>query len=197
MYGQGVGHGRDLSVLSPPFLNGTVGWQAKVGTGATGWVYGQPVVGADETIYTSSWDGYVYALDHSTGATRWSFEVRKGEKIWGSPALATPAVLGLGNDSTTTIYVGGNQSLLALAARGGGAELQWSVPTGAPIFASPTVDPASGNIFIGSLGGNFYAVSPAGEILWTYKAAAPIYASAVSGRCYTTLQLFATFVSEV
>ena len=165
-------------------------------------VYGAPCVGSDETVYASSWDGALYAINPDS-TLQWKYTVRRNEKIWSSPALGATTA-GAGGAAPVVVYVGGNQSLLAIttappntsapAAAGGAATpmLKWAVKTTAPIFASPTVDHASGNVYIGGLDGTFLAVEPtAGKVLWTFKAGGPIYASAA---LYAGTVYFATLL---
>ena len=181
MYGQGEAHGRWCRV-SPPLPTNAVGWRTKVSaSGGAGWVYGAPCVGADEAVYTSSWDGAVAAI-WPNGTVRWRFVVRQGEKLWGSPALGFHPGGGGGGGGGVwgdVVYVGGNASLLAIAAPGATSApptLAWAVPLGAVVFASPTVDSTTGAVFIGGLDGTFWAVSgaagngaAAGAVLWKHS----------------------------
>jgi outer membrane protein assembly factor BamB len=150
-------------------------------------VYGAPCVGEDETVYVSSWDGYLSAISPD-GSLRWEFLTKKGDQIWGSPALAP-----CNNCSTDIVYIGANKALMAVelnAARQ--PVLKWAVQTKAAIFASPTVD-AAGVVYIGGLDGNFRAVSANGTVLWEHKSNF-IYASAAVSE---TTVFFATMKGEV
>jgi outer membrane protein assembly factor BamB len=150
-------------------------------------VYGAPCVSEDETIYVSSWDGYISAISPD-GSLRWKFLTRKGEQIWGSPALAP-----CNNCSSDVVYVGANKSLLAVGLTAAGRPvLKWAVQTKATIFASPTVD-AAGVVYIGGLDGIFRAVSANGTTLWEYKTNL-IYASAAVSE---TSVFLATMKGEV
>ena len=92
------------------------------------------------------------------------------EQLWSSPALS-------GGGADPAVYVGANESLVAVSQAGGVPRILWSVRTKAAIFASPTVGD-DGVIFIGSLDSTMRAVAPDGTTLWVHKALAPIYASA-------------------
>lgn len=187
MYGGTAVHSRS----QPNFTNVRVQQDTRWVFKTNGWIYGAPCVGVDETVYASSWDGGLYAINATDGSQQWRYEVRRDEQIWSSPAVAVVSD-SLLSTPVVVVYVGGNQSLLAITApqsTGSGSApgawsvptLKWAVKTRAPIFASPTVDldSGSGTIYIGSLDGTFLAVEPtAGRVLWSFKAGGPIYASA-------------------
>ena len=176
MYGRGPAHGREL--LAAPALSANASrWVHRTG----GWVYGAPCVDADETIYFGSWDGYLYAV-HPDGNLKWRLVVGANtgleEQLWSSCALA--AVAGdsaLSNQTGPTVYIGANESLVAVGQTAAGPVVRWALRTGAAVFASPTVD-ADGVIYIGGLDSKMRAVRPDGSVLWTHQAVAPIYASA-------------------
>lgn len=52
----------------------------------------------------------------------------------------------------------------------------WKFETGGPLFSSPAVDP-KGNIYIGSLSGSFYSLSPEGELRWRKDLGDSIFSS--------------------
>lgn len=137
-------------------------------------MYGAPCVGSDETVYLSSWDGYLYAVNPD-GTLKWRFLVQVEQRLWSSPALSA---------DESIVYVAGNGSLLAVeqssAAVGGGPVLRWAVRTGGEVLASPTIGP-DGAVFIGGLDGVMRAVAPNGTELWAHGSGGgegAIYASA-------------------
>jgi outer membrane protein assembly factor BamB len=168
MYGQSPSHCRERRA-APPIGTDAKRWQHQTG----GWVYSAPAVGEDEAIYFSSWDGQLYAA-HPDGSPRWKIKVGTSsgleEQLWSSPALG-------GGGSDPVVYVGANESLVAVSQTGGVPTIIWSVRTKAAIFASPTIG-GDGVIFIGSLDSTMRAVAPDGTTLWVHEAMAPIYASA-------------------
>jgi outer membrane protein assembly factor BamB len=177
MYGRGPTHGRELPAA--PVLSANASrWVHRTG----GWVYGAPCVDADETIYFGSWDGYLYAV-HPDGNLKWRLMVGANtgleEQLWSSCALAAAAgdSSALSNQTGPTVYIGANESLVAVGQTAAGPVVRWALRTGAAVFASPTVD-ADGVIYIGGLDSKMRAVRPDGSVLWTHQAVAPIYASA-------------------
>lgn len=125
-----------------------------------------------DTLYTSSSQGQVLALNRISGDTIWRFDLQGEESeraVYGSPAI---------NDGT--LYVGGyDRRLYALSLNG---VLEWSKPLDSPIVGTPVV---SGNtLLIGTAGdtlerfpAELYAFDvkergikwrfPSGDRLWT------------------------------
>jgi len=116
-------------------------------------IWSSPAV-VDGLVYFGSFDGYVHALDASTGEERWRFQT--GGEVWSSPAVADGKV-----------YIGsGDYSLYALNAVTG--EQLWRFETGAQVNSSPTV--ADGVVYVGSTDGCVYAVDAAtGKVLWRFQ----------------------------
>jgi len=54
--------------------------------------------------------------------------------------------------------------------------LIWKIKTQGRVFSSPISDD-KGNIYIGSLDGNLYHISPNGKVLWKWKAPDWLFAS--------------------
>ena len=108
---------------------------------------------ANGVVYVGSWDGNVYALNASTGATLWSYAT--GGVVYSSPAVANGVV-----------YVGsGDGNVYALNASTG-AKL-WSYTTGSYVYSSPAV--ANGVVYVGSGDGSLYALNAStGAKLWSY-----------------------------
>jgi len=129
-------------------------------------IWSSPAV-VDGLVYFGSFDGYVHALDASTGEERWSFQT--GGEVWSSPAVADGRV-----------YIGsGDYYLYALNAVTG--EQLWQFETGAQVNSSPTV--ADGVVYVGSTDGCVYAVDAAtGKLLWRFQTEDWVWSSpAVSG----------------
>ncbi len=106
-------------------------------------VESSPAIGPDGTIYVSSYDHKIYALN-SDGTERWEFET--GAAIVSSPALA----------ADHTIYVGSDDgTLYALRTRDG--KPRWSFVTGNHVCSSPAIGP-DGTIYVGTGDHNLYAI---------------------------------------
>lgn len=146
-------------------------------TGALVWQQPIPMFGPDDdvgsgitinngSVYLSSKNGRVYALNEGTGAITWSTAI-------GVPAngdISTQAI-----SSQGTLYVGSiNGYLYALNASTG--TILWRVKTGGPIFSSPAI--ANGVVYFASLDHKFYAVDAStGTILWSYTTGSFSYSS--------------------
>eukprot|EP00040_Diaphanoeca_grandis_P000108 m.14402 g.14402 ORF g.14402 m.14402 type:complete len:415 (+) comp10111_c1_seq1:153-1397(+) len=174
MYGQNPSHSRTHIPLDPLVPTNKQNWTFDV----SGWVYAAPCVAADESIYLTSWDGYLYAVNPD-GSQRWRFLVHEKQQLWASPALAPSDTT-----SNVTVYIGGNESLIAIRHTAQfGTVVLWSVATGWPVLASPTVGD-NGVIYFGDLGGVLRAVNPStGHVAWSVSrinnvTIGPIYASA-------------------
>jgi outer membrane protein assembly factor BamB len=121
-----------------------------------GVLYASPVV-ADGFVFTTSYDGKVYAFDEYTGSLIWSFNT-------GANIVATPAVgNGIVFVASTNTYV------YALDENTG--SVHWRVPNIASVVSSPVL--ADGVLFYGTLyspsagRAEFLAVSPQdGSVLW-------------------------------
>ncbi len=125
---------------------GTLKWRYQTG----GDVY-SPAISSDGTIYVSSDDGYLYAINPS-GTLKWRYQT--GGDVY-SPAI--------GSDGT--IYVGSNDVYLYAINPSG--TLKWRYQTewfvGSPAIGS------DGTIYVGS--NYLYAISPSGTLKWFYHAA--------------------------
>jgi outer membrane protein assembly factor BamB len=158
-----------------------------------GGVFSSPAV-ANGVVYFGSYDHHAYALDASTGAKLWSYDLGPGGGTDSSPAVANGVVYvgtnggvyalnastgalvwrkfaGSGQQSSPVVVSGVVYAdsyccqVYALDA-GTGAKL-WSYSTGLIVHSSPAV--ANGAVFIGSGDGNVYALNAGtGTLLWSY-----------------------------
>ncbi len=109
---------------------------------------------ADGTVYTSSLDGKVYAVDAKTGKQRWAAATKGG--IFSSPVVANGVV-----------YVGSmDHWLYAMDAKSGKA--QWRCDTGSPLFASAAV--ADGIVCIGGNKAIYGVDAATGKEVWKQEA---------------------------
>lgn len=107
-----------------------------------------------DTLYVSSLDHKVYALNAANGKTRWVFATK-------GPVLSSPAI------SDGTLYIGSlDHHFYALDARTG--KMLWQFDTGDPIFSTAAV---AGHIVC--FGGNkkiFGLDTRTGKVVWTSPA---------------------------
>ncbi|MET8453488.1 serine/threonine-protein kinase [Streptomyces sp. NPDC005209] len=125
-----------------------------------GWVSSAPAV-VDGTVYISSDDRKVHALDAATGNPRWAFGT---SGIWtlisSTASSSSPAVV------DGTVYVGSSgRKVYALDAATGNP--RWAHTTGGETGSSPAV--VDGTVYIGSLDEKVYALDAAtGTLRWAY-----------------------------
>ena len=116
----------------------------------------------DGTVYVSTGDKRVMALDAEDGEVIWETDV-------GGPVASSPAVAG------GLLYLGlRDNRIIALSTDDG--ELVWEHLTRGYIVASPTV--REGIVYIGSSDERLYALdAQTGEEFWSFKAAGRLNAS--------------------
>jgi outer membrane protein assembly factor BamB len=106
-------------------------------------LWGQPAI-EDDTVYVTSLDGHLYALDANSGSVKWSFD--------GVRSLATsPVIVG------DVILAGGFDSTLFGVNKTSG-ELAWQLPVGNWILSTPVVDD-DGTAYFGDFDGVLHAVN--------------------------------------
>jgi len=131
---------------------------------------------ADDQIYSSatldnggrllfgSLDGNLYCLDSEFGNVWWS--TTAGTRIYSAPALSP--------DSSIT-YVGGfDKKVYAIDIKTGNTI--WNYATNGYILSSLAVD-SLGNIYTSSSDKKVYAITPGGELIWTYTTGGSIWYS--------------------
>ena len=113
-------------------------------------------------VYVGDWNGRVWALDGTTGRTRWTVALHGAIK--GSVARGG-----------TAVYIGTYAGdVVALSARTG--RVLWTSGGHGRIYSSPAV--AYGRVYIGSLDGGIYAFGAAtGDVLWAHPTGGYVYAS--------------------
>jgi outer membrane protein assembly factor BamB/subtilisin family serine protease len=147
--------------------SGTKKWT--VSTGAAGIVGASPAIAPDGTVYVGSDNKILYALNGSTGATKWTFTA-------GTSLSSTPAI---GSDGT--IYFRDDTTLYALSSSGA---QKWAFPLGssAATYSSPVIG-ADGTIYVG-IKGALYAVTDktsSATAKWTFTTAGDIYSTPAIG----------------
>jgi outer membrane protein assembly factor BamB len=115
-----------------------------------------------KTVYVGDWNGRVWALNASTGRTRWITQLHGAIK----GSLATD-----GRRLFIGTYAG---DVVSLNARNG--RTLWDSTGHGSIYSSPAV--AYGRIYIGSLDGGVYAFgATTGHLLWARPTGSYVYAS--------------------
>lgn len=115
-----------------------------------------------------TWDRHVYALDLTTGETRW--RVNTGGILMGSAAIHEP---------TGRVYVGTGTSrgeLFALDLDTGA--VVWRLDTRSGVESSPAVNDAGDGLVVGANDGRLWGLDATdGRVQWTFQADGPLTAS--------------------
>jgi eukaryotic-like serine/threonine-protein kinase len=116
------------------------------------------------TIYLSSMDHHVYALEASSGNLLWRQDL--GGAVVGTPTLS---------EDGAVLYVGSfTNKVAALDARTGA--ILWEAPTEGWVWSGPALH--DGRLYFGDLHGNLYAVNASnGSAVWSRKPDGPIAAA--------------------
>jgi outer membrane protein assembly factor BamB len=141
---------------------GKLKWSFTTGNGI---MYSSPAIGINGTIFISSLDNKLYAINPD-GTQKWNFTMT-------GPGKSSPAI---GSDGT--IYVGSN-NLKLWAVNSDGTE-KWNFTTGWSVFSSPVIG-SDGTIYVGSSDYKFYAINPDGTEKWSYMTGGRIWSSPAIG----------------
>jgi len=139
----------------------------------------QPVIAGD-TLFQTTLNGNLYALDIATGERRWRFKA--GEVIWGSAAAGTKAHGGEGQ-----VFVASWNGFLYGLDTATGAE-RWRFKAGEPISGSPCL--AENTLFLGTRRGNMLALTVDGKLKWKTQLSWHIYSTAAyhEGRVFVVTE---------
>jgi outer membrane protein assembly factor BamB len=149
-----------------------------------GAVLGHPIVdGVVETVYAGTDAGTVYAIEGTSGSTRWTASV-------GAPLAAAPALAPRPGASSKALYVPTTDGRLVVLDASTGEQLWTAVTgTGSAIQVQPAV--AGGVVYTGSADGGVHAFAAAGcdaptcDPLWSAATGSAITgAPAVSRQLY-------------
>ena len=128
------------------------------------YLWGDPAIGSDGTIYFGGVDSKVHALNPD-GTEKWDFAT--DDAVYDS----CPAI---GADGT--IYIGADDGkLYALNPDG---TRKWDFATGNSIWTSPAIG-ADGTIYFGSFDNKLYAVNADGTKRWDFAAGSSAYSPAI------------------
>ena len=122
-----------------------------------------PVIDED-TIYVSTFDGYIYSLSvKDCSLLPWTFKADAG-------FVSSPAVY------QDTIFVGAfDNNLYAIEI--GGSQPRWKFPGGKWFWSTPLVK--DGIVYAGCLDGKVYAINATGSLEWEFDTGSPIVSSPV------------------
>lgn len=143
-------------------------WMYPSGDEKIGAVVGGLAISDDKsTIYVSSSDGVVYALDAVYGDLKWKSEAFAGDRLW-----TTPVVDG------DKIYVSSFDGCLYVLSAEDGQLLPWRFEAESGFASSPAV--YDGLVFIGSFDHNLYALrAGSDEPVWKLAGGNWFWASPV------------------
>ncbi|MBI2958078.1 MAG: PQQ-like beta-propeller repeat protein [Chloroflexi bacterium] len=135
--------------------------------GASSAVYGTPAV-AGNLVYSSSYNGTLYAFDASDGTEKWKYP-RSGAV---APIVSGPAMSG-----DTLVFGDSAGKVYALGAADGSEK--WTYQTGGKVWATPTLDGQS--VYVPDLDGRLYALDVFnGSLRWKTEKMGGLLANATS-----------------
>ncbi len=141
--------------------NGTGLWSVSGATQAS-------PAGDGGKVYVGTLSGVFHAMDAVTGGEAWKYVTN--DSFHSSPLIY----------NGTVFVASRNGTLYAFDLNG---SVRWSHGMGYSVDATPSVDPATGTVYLGTYGGRVYAFNAtSGDLKWASAFYGPIYQSvAVSG----------------
>jgi outer membrane protein assembly factor BamB len=122
--------------------NQTERWRFKTG----GSIKSTPSVN-DGLAYITSWNGCLYAINITTGKSKWSFNS-------GVSSMSSPTV-----DPETGLVYFGNHAGYLYAVESSHGDKVWEFKTGDKIVSSPTLVKSTETVLVGSKDGNVYLLN--------------------------------------
>lgn len=160
----------DLSASSLPKPALAPRWQARLeqhGEVIPGENVPSGLAFSEGTLYVTTQEGMLYALDATTGKERWRFDTGST----GSKRRVTSAPVVAGS---TVLFGADDNFVRALSASDG--TLLWRFETKAQVFGAPAVD--ANTVYAASADGNLYAFSLSdGSLKWQYNAGEAMHVS--------------------
>jgi outer membrane protein assembly factor BamB len=143
-------------------LNKTTGAALWTFEGAKGWFIGQAVVSSD-TVYASSSDRFIYALDSANGSLKWKFET--GHQNWSQPVVINNEI----------VLASLDHSVYALDMTG---KVLWQTELNGAIVGSPITDDANEKVYVGTIGQAFYALDvKTGKVAWQFDTKSSLWSA--------------------
>ena len=125
------------------------------------------------TVYVTTTDGVLAAIDEMTGVLQWSHTVASG-------FLSSVAV----DSSSHLVIVGDNRGDVDAFTTVGSPV--WNVPTGGPVVATPAI--SGGHVFVGSTTGEVLELDEStGATIWTAVTGGPVTAAVTIAPNYVTV----------
>ncbi len=163
-------------------LNGTVFWASHhrelfngESHGGDRWkhvldgaAYAGPAIGADGTAYIGTAKGSLYAIDPE-GVLRWKTVLSVDEALRAAPSLG----------ANGAVYIGSENGTFYAVDSGTGA-VKWEFATSKGIVAPALVD-GRDNVYLASLDGKVYVLSPTGALFSTFETSGGIVAAMALG----------------
>jgi outer membrane protein assembly factor BamB len=116
------------------------------------------------TVFFGSRDGFVYAIDATTGKQKWRFD---HEQSW---SISSPAV------ADGTVNTGSSDAHFFQAIDASTGRERWRFPTERSVWSSPAV--AGDVVYVGEGGGALHALDRrTGVELWSYSAGGTVFTS--------------------
>jgi outer membrane protein assembly factor BamB len=166
----------NLLAITP---DGELDWMYTPARGSGYWMASSPTIDTDGTVYIPDFNnnprGALSAVNPD-GSLKWYYAI--AETGYERDPVSAIAI----DDKKGHLYFGasnkhldyGDFRLLALNREG---ELLWDFETIGPVYAAPAIG-EDGTVYVGSRNGEFYAVSPEGDLKWQYSTG-PVTGAAV------------------
>ena len=137
-------------------------------SGLDGAAYAGPAVGPDGTAYIGTGNGTLYAFDPD-GVLRWKTTLSAGKELRAAPSLGTNGTVYIGSENGTFYAVDGRTGAVT-----------WEFVTDKGIEAPALVD-GRDNVYVASLDGKVYVLSPTGALFSTFNTEDEIAAAMALG----------------
>ena len=149
-------------------FNGSVSSGDRWRFGLDGAAYAGPAIGPDGTAYIGTSNGTVYAID-AEGELRWKTTLSAGKDLRAAPSLG----------ANGTVYIGSENGTF-YAVHGATGVVKWEFVTGEGIEAPALVD-GRDNVYVASLDGKVYVLSPTGASFSMFDVRGGIVAAMALG----------------
>lgn len=136
--------------------------------GLDGAAYAGPAIGPDGTAYIGTAKGSLYAIDPE-GTRLWRTTLSAGKELRAAPSLG----------ANGTVYIGSENGTLYAVDSVTGA-VKWEFATSRAIEAPALVD-GRDNVYVASLDGKVYVLSPSGGLYSTFETRDEIVAAMALG----------------